>query len=176
MLGYVISEGRGAADRLLAEVADHLRREGIAVAGAVQINHDTPDNPKCDMDLAILTSGDQVRISQRLGPLSRGCRLDPAGLEQAVGLIETELRRADASPSILVINKFGKQEIDGRGFRPAIGMALEAGIPVLTSVNRANADFFEDWSGGLAEQIPDTVEAAMSWSRSHMPFRDVRTK
>ncbi|MBO6852156.1 MAG: DUF2478 domain-containing protein [Marivivens sp.] len=176
MLGYVISEGRGAADRLLAEVATLLRAEGIAVAGAVQINHDTPDNPKCDMDLAILTSGDQVRISQRLGSLSRGCRLDPAGLEQAVGLIEGELRRTDASPAILIINKFGKQELDGRGFRPAIGMALEAGIPVLTSVNRTNAAYFSDWSGGLAEQIPDTVADVMSWSRSHMPLSDARTK
>ncbi|HCK08169.1 MAG TPA: 3-dehydroquinate dehydratase, partial [Rhodobacter sp.] len=41
-------------------------------------------------------------------------------LEQAVGLVMISL--AQQKSDMLIINKFGKQEVDGRGFRPAIAM------------------------------------------------------
>ena len=39
----------------------------------------------CQMDLHILTGNNVIRISQNLGTLSSGCRLDPEGLANAVG-------------------------------------------------------------------------------------------
>ena len=126
MLGYIVAEGRGAGDLLLAEVAAALRSSGVPLAGAVQVNLDNDPSRKCDMDLHILSGQDVVRISQDLGALSQGCRLDPMGLENAVGLVAAAL---DKAPALLIVNKFGKQELDGRGFRPLIGEALARGIP-----------------------------------------------
>ena len=160
MLGYVVAEGRGAADELLRKLAERLRAEGLPLAGAVQVNEDRGPAYKCHMDLHILSGDDVVRISQDLGSLSRGCRLDPAGLERAVGLVGAAL---DGGARLLIVNKFGKQELDGRGFCPVIGEALAAGVPVLTAVNAGNLEGFEAWSGGMGERLDATSGALNAW-------------
>ncbi|MCV2873937.1 DUF2478 domain-containing protein [Defluviimonas sp. WL0050] len=162
MLGYVIAEGRGAADRVLADLARHLHDEGWPLAGAVQVNSERGEMHPCDMDLHVLAADRMVRISQNLGSLAKGCRLDPSGLEQAVGMVEAALE-AQPGPRLLIVNKFGKQEIDGRGFRPVIGRALAAGVPVLTAVNKANLPGFEAFAHGLAESLPLDFDAILDW-------------
>lgn len=160
MLGYVISEGRGTVDPLMAEVAGRLRAQGWPIAGVIQVNVETGPETRCDMDLRVLTGSEQVRISQRLGRFARGCRLDPQGLERAVGLVEQAL---DQAPRLLLINKFGKAELEGRGFRPLIGRALLEGVPVLTAVNRTNLDGFHDFTAGIGTALPPSVEAVLDW-------------
>jgi len=168
MLGYVIAGGAGAADRCLSDVAHRLHGEGVPVAGAVQINSDRGAAHRCDMDLHVLGPGRIVRISQNLGALSRGCRLDPAGLEQAVGLVEATLAEVAGTPRprLLVVNKFGKQEIDGRGFRPVIGRALSEGITVLTAVNQSCLAGFLDFAGGMGTALPAETAAILDWVRT----------
>ncbi|MCU9848848.1 DUF2478 domain-containing protein [Defluviimonas sp. WL0024] len=165
MLGYVIAEGRGAADRVLAEVARQLHDEGWPLAGAVQVNSERGEMHHCDMDLHVLAADRIVRISQNLGALAKGCRLDPSGLEQAVGIVEAALD-ATPRPRLLIVNKFGKQEIDGRGFRPVIGRALASGVPVLTAVNAANLPGFEAFAHEFAEPIPLDFSAILGWCRN----------
>ena len=162
MLGYVVSEGRGAADRCLAGAAEFLLADGWRLAGAIQINSDRPGVTRCDMDLHVLGPDRVVRISQNLGTLSEGCRLDPAGLEQAVGLVE---RALDAGPELLIVNKYGKQEIDGRGFRPVIGRALANGVPVLTAVNAASLEGFNAFAHDMSERISLDRGAVIDWCR-----------
>lgn len=163
MLGYVTAEGRGEADQLIRNVAMRLLKEGVCVAGAVQINIETDPNRKCEMELQILTGDGAVRISQDLGALSDGCRLDPDGLERAVGLAAAGL---DRGVEMVIINKFGKQEIEGRGFRPLIGDALSAGIPVLTAVGKGHLNGFLDYAQGFAEPVPCDAEAVYAWAQA----------
>ncbi|APX22925.1 MAG: DUF2478 domain-containing protein [Rhodobacteraceae bacterium] len=165
MLGYVVPQGRGASDVLIREVAARLRDGGVRLAGAVQINVETGPDTKCMMDLHVLSGFDVVRISQNLGALSRGCRLDPDGLERAVGLVSASLRDGAA---LLIVNKFGKQEADGRGFRPVIGEALAAGIPVLTAVGPSNVEAFLSFAEGLAEELPEDASAIETWCRAQI--------
>jgi ABC-type sugar transport system substrate-binding protein len=101
-----------------------------------------------------------IRINQVLGEESRGCRLNPAALEEAVALVETALER---SPDLLIINKFGKHEAEGRGFRPLIAEALARDIPVLLGVNALNSQAFEEFSGGYAEEIVANAEDLAAW-------------
>lgn len=155
-------DGRGAGDRLIADVAAQLLSEGWSLAGVVQINTVFDPARPCHMDLVILQGAGQVRISQDLGPLSVGCRLDPAGLETAVGLVEAALTRA---PRLLIVNKFGKQEADGRGFRPVIGQALAAGVPVLTSIGGRNRPAFDAFAGGMAQNLAPGMGAVLDWCR-----------
>lgn len=167
MLGYVLAGGHGAADRLIATVAERLAAEGMTLAGAVQVNVDAGPGRCPHMDLEVLARGRRVRISQDLGPLARGCRLHPAAIAEAVGLVEAALR-SPPRPVLLVVNKFGKAEAEGRGFRPAIGEALAAGIPVLTAVNRANLAAFEAFAEGLAEPLPAEAGAVTGWCRARI--------
>lgn len=163
MLGYVIGAQRGAVDEMMAEVAARLGAEGWPLAGVVQVNSETGPATRCDMDLQVIALDARVRISQRLGPLARGCRLDPQGLEEAVGLVE---RALDSAPRLLIINKFGKAELEGRGFRPVIGRALAEGVPVLTAVNAANLAGFEAFSAGMGTALPPDPQAVIDWCRA----------
>jgi hypothetical protein len=163
MLGYVIAERRGQADRLLAEVAALLLAEGWPLAGAVQINSETDPALPCDMDLKILAPGQRVRISQNLGALSTSCRLDSAGLEQAVALVD---RALDAAPRLLIVNKFGRAEAEGRGFRPLIGRALAMGLPVLTAVSTGQLVGFSAFAAGFGQALAPDAGAILAWCRA----------
>jgi nucleoside-triphosphatase THEP1 len=172
MLAFFTSEGRGAADRVLAELAGLLEAEGLRLAGAVQVNLERTDQPRCDMELRILGTEETVRISQDLGRGSRGCRLDPDGLERAVGLAE---RGLDARADLVFVNKFGKHEAEGRGFRPLIAQALADDIPVLTAVNRSNLEAFLAFTDGIAEELPPELAPLLAWCRRATAAPELRS-
>lgn len=164
MFGYLSVEQRGAGDRLLAEVADRLEQRGVRLAGVVQINTETdPDRP-CLMELRHLPGGGLIRISQDLGAFSQGCRLDQAQLETAVGRVAAAMR--DCRPDLVLLNKFGKAEAEGRGFRPLIGQALEEGIPVLTHVAPKNLVAFQQFAQGMALPLEAREADVMAWCLS----------
>ncbi len=164
MLGYVVSQSQGQGDQLLAGLAQRLRTQGWRLAGAVQMNVTFDPARPCHMDLHVLSGANVVRISQDLGAGATGCRLDAQSLEQAVGLVGAALRaEIQVAPRLLIINKFGKQEADGRGFRPLIGEALQMGVPVLTSVSGANLAGFEGFAGGIGVEVAADPEALMAW-------------
>ncbi len=165
MLGYISATGRGVADRLLAELADDLAAQGVTLSGVVQLNRETRPDRHCDMDLKVLGHAHAVRISQDLGPKARGCRLDAQGLVTAVALVEADLSRA---PDLLIINKFGKSEAEGRGFRDLFGQALAAGVPVLTAVATGNRGSFLDFAGDLAEEIAPDGAALRHWCQAKL--------
>ena len=160
MIAYTMSLSRGATDTLLFDVARRLQAQGRSLAGVVQINSDRPNGGRCDMDVQVLPKGPVLRISQVLGQGARGCRLNPDALETAVAATETQL---SAGADCVIINKFGKQEAEGRGFRPVIAEALAADIPVIVGVNALNFEAFQEFSAGLAVQLPDDPQAILSW-------------
>ncbi len=159
-LAYVSTTDRGATDRLLSALAERLWQKGAKLAGVVQTNTECADSSKCDMDLRVLPDGETIRISQSLGTMSRGCRLDPAALEQAVGYVTASLSDA---PQLLIINKFGKHEADGRGFRPVIAEAVALDVPVLVGVNAINQEKFIEFTGGEAEEMQADLDAIENW-------------
>ncbi|WP_121064229.1 DUF2478 domain-containing protein [Chachezhania antarctica] len=161
-LGYITGAGRGAADRCLAAFAEEAKAKGVRLAGIVQDNVECADSELCDMDAVVLPDGPVIRISQSLGEGSRGCRLDPEALETSVAAVEARLRQAPR-PDLLIVNKFGKHEAGGRGYRPVIAEALAAGIPVLTAVNPTNHDAFLDFAGDLAEPVAAQPDALWHW-------------
>lgn len=159
-IGYTMAGSRGGTDLLLAGLAARLAGNGLRVAGVVQINSDCgPDRP-CDMDVRVLPHGPDLRISQSLGRGSRGCRLDPEALETAVGHVLASL---NSPVDLLLVNKFGKHESEGRGFRPVIAEAAALGIPVLVGLNAANRAAFLDFAGDLAVELPADESALAEW-------------
>jgi nucleoside-triphosphatase THEP1 len=168
MLGVVSAEGQGEGDRLLSAAAERLRAAGLRLAGAVQYNVDLPGRRLCEMDLHALDGAGVVRISQHLGPGARGCRIDAGALEAAAALAERALA---AGADLLIVNKFGKQEAEGRGFRPVIGAALAAGVPVLTAVKGGNRPAFDAFADGMAEAVPPDLEAILAWVHAAVAAR-----
>jgi nucleoside-triphosphatase THEP1 len=154
------SPGRGDTDLLLSRLADRLMRRGLRVCGTVQTNTERPDAGPCDMDVKVLPDGPEIRISQALGSAARGCRLDAQALEAAVGLTEARLA---GGADVLIVNKFGKHEAMGRGFRAAIATALSQDIPVLVGLNTLNRAAFEVFTEDLATQLPADIDALEAW-------------
>jgi nucleoside-triphosphatase THEP1 len=163
MLGAITVEGRGASDRLLFEIASLLQADGFRLAGAVQENIAREGRRRADMVLHLLAEGTLRQISQDLGAQSRGCCLDPAALAEVVARVEVALHDP---VDLLIVNKFGKAEIEGRGFRPLIGQALVEDIPVLVAVGRGSREGFDAFAEGMAEWIDPSPDAALAWCRA----------
>nr|WP_292772750.1 DUF2478 domain-containing protein [Mesorhizobium sp.] len=161
-LGYVTLHGRGRIDRLLSEAVERLEAHGVALAGTVQTNIERDDRPRCDMDLRLLPDGPVVRISVDRGAEARGCRLDAGVLEQSVLWVSTTLDKAE----MLVVNKFGKQESEGKGLTRTIADALERGLPVLVGVNGLNLPAFLEFADGEAQELMPDVACIEDWCLS----------
>lgn len=161
-LAYVTLLGRGRTDALIAEVADLLAVDGVKLAGTVQSNIERPNRRKCDMDLVVLPNGPIVRISEDRGDLARGCTLDSGALEQTVVAVQQRLMGAQ----MLVVNKFGKREAEGRGLVPVIAEALELGLPVLIGVNGLNLAAFLAFAGEDVSPLPADPLSVATWCKA----------
>ena len=158
-IAYTKAPGKGDMDALLAQVADVLAGQGLKACGTVQINSECASGGPCDMDVRVLPDGPVIRISQSLGKDARGCRLDPDALEQAIALSQPRLYGSD----VLIVNKFGKHEASGRGFRDLIAQALSDEIPVVVGLNALNEEAFTDFTGGIAEEIAPDAQGIAQW-------------
>jgi nucleoside-triphosphatase THEP1 len=150
-----------AADRLLRETALALLEAGHSLAGLVQHNQPRPGRSRCDMVLEELASGDLVPISQDRGPHARGCALD---VHQLLDGMQRVRRAIAMQPDLVILNKFGKTESEGGGFRPLIAEAIEAGLPLLIAVPWRNIDSWRLFAGELSRDIAVTetsLNAAM---------------
>ncbi|MEW9919192.1 DUF2478 domain-containing protein [Marimonas sp. MJW-29] len=159
-IGYTYASGRGDTDLLLYRFAMSLCADGYRPVGTVQMNEMCKQTGRCDMDVKVLPDGPVIRISQALGPGSTGCRLLPSALEESVGEVAARLTR---EADLLIINKFGKQEADGHGFRPLIGAALELGVPVIVGLSHLNQQAFFDFAEDFAEELAPDEAALRSW-------------
>lgn len=163
ILAITYSSSDLAAD-ILRRLAARLTSGGTSCAGFIQ--RDEPPRPgrsRCDMIIECLSTGERLKISEDRGPLARGCRLDVSVLATALVRARTAIRNG---PDVLIINKFGKTEAEGGGFRPLIADAFELGIPVLVAVPWRNIESWRDFAGDLsteleAETLADTSEDAV---------------
>jgi len=159
-LAYTMAPGRGDTDLILCKLADALSSRGLRCCGSVQINTKRADAGPCDMDVQVLPDGPVLRVSQHLGQSARGCRLDPAALETAVGLVSLSL---SGGADVLIVNKFGKHEAEGRGFRAVIAEALSMGIPVIVGLNALNLPAFEAFTEGLGSRLLPENDVLADW-------------
>lgn len=154
------------ADETLRRIALALLERGWNLAGLIQHNQPRPGRSRCDMVLEELASGTLVAISEDRGPSARGCALEVGQLLHA-----TEIARAalQTRPDAIILNKFGKAESEGGGFRDLIAEAIETGIPLLIAVPFRNLDSWRAFSGDLALEIPqDEGSAAEALILAHL--------
>lgn len=161
-LAYVTLQGRGRTDALIAEVAALLEADGVRLAGTVQSNHEREGRRKCDMDLRVLPDGPIVRISEDRGDLARGCILDSGALEQTVAAVQRRLLAAE----VLIVNKFGKREAEGKGLVPVIAEAIDIGLPVLIGVNGLNLAAFLTFAGEDVTALPGDPVLISDWCKA----------
>ncbi len=166
-IGIVSAEGRGETDRLISETAAALVAGGAQLSGIVKVLDEVqPEGSHhCDMSVRVLPTERTIKITQTLGGESQGCRLNPTAIVEAVVAVENS---ANDDTQLFVLNKFGPEEADGRGFRGAIATALERDVPVLVGVTPGTRPAFEEFTAGMAEVLPADAEGILNWCQSAM--------
>jgi hypothetical protein len=110
----------------------------------------------------LLPSGEKLLLAQDSDPAARGCRLDLARLQDAGTRVADEL---EAGANLLIVNRFGKRERDGKGLAFLIERALDADIPVVIAVS---AKSFPDWikfADGMSVKLACDRAALDAWWR-----------
>jgi nucleoside-triphosphatase THEP1 len=159
-----------AADGVLAQLAMALMERDVALAGLVQHNAPRPGRSRCDMVLEDLGSGRHVAISQDRGPQARGCMLDLGQLLSASMLVEQSLA---SDPDVVILNKFGKSEAEGGGFRELIGKVIESGSALVIAVPWRNIESWRAFVGeGGHELALDATPHALSALLAHLGYPD----
>lgn len=160
LCGSIQADDGAAIDGLLEMLTSHLRSQGVLVAGVLQRRAAFGDSCCADMGLELISTGETIEISQPLGSGSRGCRLDPRGLAEVTARLQTEL---EARPDLLILNRFGKGEQDGEGFRQLIAQAAGSSIPILTAVRPSYRQAWQSFAGDLAVDLPPDEDLILKW-------------
>ena len=141
-------------------VVKRLQADRVNVGGVLQTAAVLPNQCYARLFIVDIRTGQTECISQDRGPESRGCKLDPRGLAEISHCLATAIEeRVD----LLIINKFGRAESEGGGLLSLIGTAISEGIPVLTTVREPYTEAWASFHGGLADDLPPRVDAAVQW-------------
>jgi len=145
-------------DRVLSEFAAELNRRGHRAVGLVQFGH--RDGDVGGLSARLLHSGEQLKLSEDLGPLSAGCKLDPGRLLDA----GTQVGQALAEGAdVLIINRFGQQESEGKGLLHLIVEALSADIPLVIAVPSHRFDAWIRFAEGMSVRLRCDRAALDDW-------------
>lgn len=164
MLGAIsYDDGSGDdVDFVINAIVDRMHKEGLRMVGAVKDSETKPGRTRCDMSLKDLSTGEIIPISQNLGAEAKGCSLDAGALEKAVGLTLAGLERGS---DFLVLNRFGKREELGHGFRSAIENAACQNIPCLVGLGEKHVQAWHGFTDRASMMLPCEVEQVWNWCR-----------
>jgi uncharacterized protein len=161
-IGVILHEKGDGSEKILADFAFALRQAGVDVGGLVQHSTFQPDGRR-RVDLIDVRTRETFCISQDLGPDSRACILDLAGLADASQVLRREI---EAGVVLLIVNQFAKMESEGRGLAPEAFEAVGRGIPVLTSLSTRYRAQWDALSEGAGQMLEPTPEALWAWWKS----------
>ncbi len=156
----VIYRPENDIDRALAAFATSLRRDGHRIGGIVQRNRRGDCGPANLMEVIDLLTERTIPICQNLGSGSKACKLDQAGLADAGQAVR---RAITEKVDLVIINKFGKTEAEGRGLRAEIADAIAAGLPVLTSVSGRLYPAWVAFTGGFGTTLYCDSDVVADW-------------
>jgi nucleoside-triphosphatase THEP1 len=159
-IAALAGESRAANQTLLADFVQRRRVEGLRVAGVLEVAERSGTGACGRLSVVDLATGASIAISQDLGPGSTACNLDPGGLAAACAAAQ---RAIEAGVDLVVLSKFGKLEAARGGLCDAFAAAIEAELPVVTTVNPAMREDWTRFAGALADDVFASAEALEAW-------------
>jgi len=114
-----------------------------------------------DGRLLNIADGRDFALFQELGAGSTACSLDAESVIDASSRVCADITRGC---DLVVLSKFGKLEAENRsGLIPAFTAAIEAGIPVLTSVSPKYADAWSAFAEPMFDVLPPEMAQVEAW-------------
>jgi hypothetical protein len=170
----MIAVVQGAPGPMVQEIFHRLIdrwRLSARVAGVIAESHGLLDRACSAGFLRNLGTGELFPIFQDLGPGSTACHLDGAGMLPAVEAVQRDIA---AGCDLVVLSKFGKLEAGKSGLVDAFRAAIEAHVPVLTSVSPAFEAAWAEFAAPLFVALPaDPVKIDAWWHAVRLPIRTV---
>jgi hypothetical protein len=157
----VLQGGNGAdIQRLLCEFVER-QRPAHRIVGLVQDDPEagTDGSPGSKAQLRLVSDGRRFPLFQDLG--AEACGLYPPGVIAASQALVQDIA---AGCDAVVISKFGVLEAERRtGLIAAFAAAVEAGVPILTSVAPKFAAAWTRFADPLFVVLPPDAAAIASW-------------
>ena len=147
-------------ESLLHQAVLALKARGVRLGGVIQHDVSGDSGRICQMQLEDIATGRRIQLSQDLGSGSVSCGVDSSGLADASVAIRNAI---DSGADLVLINKFGTQEVEGGGLRDEIGLVVAAGVPLLTAVGERYLEAWEEFTGGEAALLEPSLEAILGW-------------
>ena len=155
-LAALVYEDGHDPDAILREFANGLNARGHRVVGMVQ----TGQCADSSLSAVLVHSGEKILLAQDFDPAASGCRLDLSRLQNAGERVADAL---EAGADLLIVNRFGKRERDGKGLAHLVQRALDADIPVVIAVS---SQHFGDWikfADGMSVKLHCDRTALDAW-------------
>jgi Protein of unknown function (DUF2478) len=156
-LAALVYDKQQDPDQILREFAADLNNRGYRAVGLVQLGHHCAD---ASLSAMLVHTGEKLPLFQDLGSCSAGCRLD---VGQLLGAGQQIAGAIDEGADLLIVNRFGRQECEGKGLSYLVERALSADIPVVIAVPSHR---FADWikfADGMSVKLRCDREALDGW-------------
>lgn len=160
MLAGIRFERAFAIDALIGGVVRDLQKRGARVAGVVQSKGPTPGCSGPDVGLEAIGGLWNMPIMEYRGTQSQGCRLDYRAMSEATVWLENAMEQPF---DILVLNRFGRAESEGGGFRKILARCAELERPALVPVRADYIDAWCEFHGGMGDVLPPDHAAIIDW-------------
>ena len=146
----------------LSDFVKSLKQDGVHVGGVLQETFRIPEGDMRGINIIDVETERRIPINYptREEWDNRVCSLDVSALAETSVVLKRAIERR---PDLIVVEKFGNSEKDGKGLMEEIFQAIVEGIPLLVAVPEA---FLEDWaerSGGMGATIPHELDAIRAW-------------
>jgi hypothetical protein len=162
-VGVVLYDTSIDVDAILAAAVLEITVRGIAVAGLLQSFGARLDNGKRSMWIEDIRTGTAIRLDSPRGRGAVACMLDPDALARAACLLK---RAIESRADLVLVNRFGNAEADGRGMRAEFADAICAGAAVLVAVRYSLLNDLEGFLGGPAYLLLPSPLAIADWAEA----------
>lgn len=160
-VGVLLYDTSIEVDAVLIAAVARIRERGIAVGGLLQHFGERLSNGKRSMWVEDIGSGEMIRLDRPRGPGAIACMLDPDALAQAACMLQ---RAIVPGTELIVVNRFGNAEADGRGMRAEFADAICSGAAVLVAVRFSLLNDLEGFLGGPAHLLLPSPAAISVWA------------
>ena len=156
----VVQGAPGATVQALFHTLADRWRPTMRLAGVLAEEHGLADRVCSAGFLRSLAGDERFSVFQDLGPNSAACHLDGAGMVMAADAVRRDIERGC---DLVVLSKFGKVEAARSGLAPAFASAMEASIPILTSVSPKFGEAWDRFAAPLYVILPPELVAIEDW-------------
>ncbi len=153
----------GTGDRMaLLKFVEKLKKQNVRIGGVLQEAILGSDGEITGLDAIDVATDRRIPISRASGNTDE-CGLDVSALADTSGIIRDAI---EANVDLVVVEKFGELEQDGKGLIDEIMQTIMAGIPMLISVSETALPLWQERSGELGDVLSFDEATFQRWWQS----------